>query len=359
MPKAIRKIALPVALVLIASIWATVAPGQSSGTSQSDKSAGQKFAGLISYGVDLTKWLPKGSTPPTDGYMARGSTIKITPLLDLDKVPGAFYIDFNWMGKGSSKDYLDAEEHFNDFDEVIGFIGSPRGQDVHGLGGEVELWLGGEKYLITKSSLVFIPKGTKHCPLRFNRIDDLPVLFFTFGRTSKYSLTHTKFSDARSADRNYAKYISSDVNPSKVSPEAVKKQMLEDKKIGSTVKGTRVVDLDRVPGAFYTDFGWLWSGSAKGYSVDEHSHDFDEVIGFIGTKGGVKDPYELGGEMEVWLGGEKHMITKTCLIFVPKGLKHCPLRFNRIDAPILFFSLGMTNKYSSTPSSVTAPKRKP
>jgi quercetin dioxygenase-like cupin family protein len=263
------------------------------------------------------------------------------------------------MGKGSSKDYLDAEEHINPFDEVIGFIGSPRGKDVHQLGGEVEMWVGGEKYLITKSSLIFLPKGTKHCPIRFNRIDDLPVLFFTFGRTAKYSLTHTKFSDAKSAERNYAKYISSDVNPSKVSPDAVKQQMLEDKKIQSTVKGTRVVDLDGVPGAFYTDFGWLWSGSAKGYSVEEHSHDFDEVIGFIGTKGGEKDPHELGGEMEIWLGGEKHLITKSCLIFVPKGMKHCPLRFNRVDAPILFFSLGMTDKYSSTPSSVTAPKPRP
>ena len=355
MPGAIRKIALSVALLLIVSVLVTLAPGQSGGATQGDKNAGHKYDKYISYGVDVTKWLPKGSTPPTDGYMAKGSTIKKTPLLDIDKVPGAFYMDFNWMGKGTSKDYLDAEEHFNDFDEVIGFIGSPREMDVHKLGGEVEMWVGGEKYLITKSSLIFLPKGTKHCPLRFNRIDDLPVLFFTFGRTAQYSLTHTKFSDAKSTERNYARFISSDVNPSKVSPEAVKKQMLEDQKVGSTVKGTRVVDLDKVPGAFYTDFGWLWSGSAKGYSVEEHSHNFDEVIGFIGTKGGEKNPQELGGEMEVWIGGEKHLITKSCLIFVPKGFKHCPLRFNRIDAPILFFSLGMTDKYSSTPSPVTGP----
>jgi quercetin dioxygenase-like cupin family protein len=356
MSKAIRKIALSIALVLVLSVLVTLTLGQSGGTSQGDKNVGHKYDKYISYDVDVTKWLPKGSKPPTDGYMAKDSTIKITPLLDLDKVPGAFYMDFNWMGKGSSKDYLDAGEHFNDFDEVIGFIGSKGEKDVHGLGGEVELWVGGEKYLITKSSLVFLPKGTRHCPIRFNRIDDSPVLFFTFGRTSKYSLTNTKFSDAKSAERNYAKYISSEVNPSKLTPEAVKKEMLEDKKTGSTVKGTRVVDLDNVPGAFYTDFGWLWSGSAKGYSIEEHSHDFDEVIGFIGTKGGEKDPHELGGEMEVFLGGENHLITKSCLIFVPKGLKHCPLRFNRIDAPILFFSLGMTDKYSSTPSSVTATK---
>jgi mannose-6-phosphate isomerase-like protein (cupin superfamily) len=350
MPKAIRKIALSVALVLIISVWATVTPGQSSGTSQGDKSVGQKYAELISYDVNAFKWFPGGVKPPAEASKKMSSTIKPTPLLDLDRVPGAFYMDFNWVGKGSSKDYLESEEHFNDFDEVIGLIGSKGEKDVHELGGEVEIWLGGEKYLITKSCLIFLPKGLRHCPLRFNRVDDSPILFFTFGRTPKYSLTHTKFSDAKSAERNNAKYISYDVNPSKVSAEAVKKEMLEDKRIGSTVKGTRLLDLDQVAGAFYTDFAWLWGGSAKGNSVVEHSHDFDEVIGFIGTKGGQKDPHDLGGEMEVWLGGEKHLLTKSCLIFVPKGLKHCPIRFKRIDAPILFFTVGMTGTYSSTPS---------
>ena len=355
MPKEFRKIVLPLALALIASICAPAIPGRSSGTNQGDASDGQKYAGLISYGVDAAKWLPTGSSPPADGYIAKGSTIRITPLLDLDKVPGAFYMDFNWMGRGSSKNYLDAEEHFNDFDEVIGLIGSNLEKDMHDLGGEVEMWLGGEKYLITKCCLIFLPKGTRHCPLRFNRIGNSPVLFFTFGQTAKYSLTHTKFTDGKSKERNYARYISYDVNPSKVSPEAVRKQLLSDKEIGSTVKGTRLVDLDGVPGALYTDFAWLWSGTSRGSSVEEHSHDFDEVIGFIGTKGGEKKPHELGGEIEVWLGGEKQQITRSCLIFVPKGLKHCPLRFARIDAPILFFSAGMTNAYSSTSSPATNP----
>jgi mannose-6-phosphate isomerase-like protein (cupin superfamily) len=349
MPKAIRRIELSVALLLIVSVLAAVAPGQSGGTSPGNESAGQKYAKYISYGVNPSKLAPAGEKPTAEKSRDPGWTISITRLLDLDNVPGAFYIDFNWMGKGTSKEYLDGQEHFHDFDEVIGLIGSKGERDVRELGGEVEIWLGGEKYLITKSCLIFVPKGLKHIPIRFNRIDESPILFFTFGQTTKYAGTDTKFSDARGAERNFAKYISYDVNPSKVSPEAVKKAMLEDEKIGSTVRGTRLLDLDQVPGAFYTDFAWLWSGSAKGNSVVEHTHDFDEVIGFIGTKGGEKNPRDLGGEMEVWLGGEKHLITQSCLIFVPKGLKHCPIRFNRIDAPILFFSIGMTGAYSSTP----------
>jgi len=350
MPKAIQKFGIFAALVLIVSVLATLAPGQSGKKSPADKSGEQKYAKYISYDVDKAKWLPKDSTPPAEPRKKFDSTIKITPLLDLDRVPGAFYIDLNWMGKGYSKDYLDEGEHYNDFDEVIGLIGSRGEKDPRALGGEVEMWLGGEKYLITRSCLIFVPKGLKHIPIRFNRIDNAPVLFFTFGQTAKYSLTHTKFSDVKSAERNYARYISYGVNYSKVSPEAEKKQMQEDRKIGSTVRGTRLLDLDQVPGAFYTDFAWLWSGSARGNSVVEHSHDFDEAIGFVGTRGGEKNPQDLGGEMEFWLGGEKYLIRKSCLIFVPKGLKHCPIRFKRIDAPILFFSIGMTGSYTSTPS---------
>jgi hypothetical protein len=89
----------------------------------------------------------------------------------------------------------------------------------------------------------------------------------------------------------------------------------------------------------------MWQRTAKGNIEEEHSHDFDEVIGFIGAKG-QKEPHELGGEVEISLGGEKYAITRSCLIWVPKGLKHCPLRINRIDSPCLAFTVGMTDKYS-------------
>ena len=152
------------------------------------------------------------------------------------------------------------------------------------------------------------------------------------------------------AGKKYAKYIFYDLKP--ISPEMAAMMKQAQQRSQSTVEATRIVDLDttRAEGAPYMDFVWLWKGSAKGYTEQEHVHnDFDEVIGFIGSKG-EEDPRDLGGEMEVWLGGEKYLITKSCLIFVPKGTKHCPVRFNRVDAPILFFSVGMTGTYSSTPS---------
>jgi mannose-6-phosphate isomerase-like protein (cupin superfamily) len=337
MTKSNRAFLFPILLTAIVSLVVTWAP-------RLIGRATPKYAKFIF--DDLKPVPPEMAAMMKQMQQKSQSTVEATRIVDLDstRAEGAPYMDFVWLWKGSAKGYSE-EEHTHNFDEVIGFIGSPQQKDPHNLGGEMEVWLGGEKYLITKSCLIFVPKGLKHCPIRFNRIDS-PILFFTFGMATTYSRTPTKFSQEKSTERNYEKLISYDVNPSKVSPEAVKRMDEANKKIGSTVKGTRLLDLDKVEGAFYTDFVWLWKGSAQGNSEVEHTHDFDEVLGFIGARG-QQDPHSLGGEIEVWIGGEKHLINKSCLIWVPKGTKHCPIRFDRIDSPVLFFSVGKTTKYSS------------
>ncbi len=340
MTTTIRRLVFSLFLTLISFV-----PGQSGTTSQGNVAASGKYA--IFY--DIKPMPPEMAALIKQMQQKSQSTVEGTRIVDLDttRAEGAPYMDFVWLWKGSAKGYSE-EEHTHNFDEAIGFIGSKGAQDPRDLGGEMEVWLGGEKYLITKSCLIFVPKGLKHCPIRFNRIDT-PVLFFTFGLATSYSRTATKFQQDKSAERNYEKYISYDVNPSKVSPEAVKRMSERNKKIGSTVTGTRLLDLDKVEGSFYTDFVWLWPGSAKGNSEVEHSHDFDEVLGFIGAKG-QQNPHDVGGEIEVWVGGEKHLINKSCLIWVPKGTKHCPIRFSRIDSPVLFFTVGKAARYSSIAS---------
>jgi mannose-6-phosphate isomerase-like protein (cupin superfamily) len=338
MTKPIRILVFSFLLALIASVPALP---------QNDKESGRRYAKYIFY--DIKPVPPEMAAMMKQMQQKSQSTVEGTRIVDLDKTraEGAPYMDFVWLWKGSAKGYSE-EEHIHNFDEVIGFIGSKGAKDPRGLGGEMEVWLGGEKYLITKSCLVFVPKGTKHCPIRFNRIDS-PIFFFTFGLATEYSRTPTKFTQDRSAERNYEKLISYDVNPSKVSPEAVKRMEEMNKKIRSTVTGTRLLDLDKIERAFYTDFVWLWPGTAEGNSETEHSHDFDEIIGFIGAKG-EQAPHDLGAEIEVWVGGEKYLINKSCLIWIPKGTKHCPIRFSKIDSPVLFFTVGKTGKYSSIAS---------
>ncbi len=97
-----------------------------------------------------------------------------------------------------------------------------------------------------------------------------------------------------------------------------------------------------VKGAFYVECVWYLKGH-EGYEVETHTHDFDEVIGFFGTD--PDDATDLGGEVEYWLDGNKHILTKSCLIFVPRGMKHCPQRIIRVDRPIFHFTTGTGGSY--------------
>jgi hypothetical protein len=107
---------------------------------------------------------------------------------------------------------------------------------------------------------------------------------------------------------------------------------------------TRLLYLDDevMRGALYAECVWYWKGSEQPI-VGAHTHVFDEVIAFCGTN--REDPQDLCGEVELWLEDEKHILTKSCLVFVPKGMKHRPLIIRRVDRPIFHFTTGPGGKY--------------
>jgi hypothetical protein len=99
-----------------------------------------------------------------------------------------------------------------------------------------------------------------------------------------------------------------------------------------------------IPGAFYMECAIIEPGSKRGSNwVKPHIHDYDEILGFVGTD--VKNPQDLKGEIELWLDDEKHILTKSCLVFAPKGFKHCPLTIVKVDAPIVHFSVATGGQY--------------
>ena len=99
---------------------------------------------------------------------------------------------------------------------------------------------------------------------------------------------------------------------------------------------TRILWMDEnvVEGAFQMNCSWYLKPSTHG--AEAHKHDVDEIIGFFGSD--PKDPYNLHGEIEIWLEDEKQVITRSAMVFVPAGMKHCPLILRRVDRPIFHFT---------------------
>lgn len=121
------------------------------------------------------------------------------------------------------------------------------------------------------------------------------------------------------------------------------------------VKATHLMSADESvqKGFFTVDCSWLWSGTARGPVGESHTHDFSQVIGFIGGHPG--DPQDLAGEISIWLGGNKETRTRNCLIFVPAGVAHGPLLFTKVTRPVFFITIAMIGKYDW--KKVTAPAR--
>jgi hypothetical protein len=96
----------------------------------------------------------------------------------------------------------------------------------------------------------------------------------------------------------------------------------------------------------WLDIMWIWEIPNPRNLPESHSHQFDEVVLLIGSD--PRNLRDLGGEIE-WTTGngqdsEKYVITSTCLIYVPKGLIHGPMSFNRVDRPILNVAIGLNTK---------------
>ena len=75
-----------------------------------------------------------------------------------------------------------------------------------------------------------------------------------------------------------------------------------------------------------------------------HVHDVPELLCFYGSD--PENPYDLGGEVEFWIEGEKHILTKSSLIYIPAGVTHLPLYVNKADRPILHFNILLDSAYT-------------
>jgi len=140
----------------------------------------------------------------------------------------------------------------------------------------------------------------------------------------------------------YGKYIITDPKANMVYPS------YEPKYRPGDLLNILTLDDDLIKGAFTVHTNWFMPGKDLGGAGDgkgtgqvkPHVHDFNEVLAVFSSD--TNNRYDLGAELEFWLGDEKHVITKSCIIFIPAGLQHGPIGFTRIDRPV--FQLGIMKR---------------
>lgn len=98
-----------------------------------------------------------------------------------------FQSDFSMFAIYVTKpNLMEDTPHSHEFDMYVVFCGSDP-DNMEDLGAEIEFFFGEEqeKHIITRPTVIYIPKGTTHCPLNFVRVDK-PVMFLHATIASRY-----------------------------------------------------------------------------------------------------------------------------------------------------------------------------
>jgi hypothetical protein len=213
-------------------------------------------------------------------------------------------------------------------DKLISFIGS-NPDDHENLNAEIELWIENDRLVFNQSSIVFVPAGAAHGRMTIRNLKK-PVLCYSCHMNSSYY-------EAIPAEAT--------AEPGTYNNNRVEKYAPVNGYLPPAPEGflTRLLWIDgqKLKGAPYMESVWFHRKNDTG--PEEHSHDFDEIIGFLGS-----DPHKpdaLNAEIRFFLGNEEITILKSCIIYIPRGLKHSPIIVPKLDRSIIHFSGGNGGDY--------------
>ncbi|MCS7114925.1 MAG: hypothetical protein RMJ15_06740 [Nitrososphaerota archaeon] len=97
-------------------------------------------------------------------------------------------------------------------------------------------------------------------------------------------------------------------------------------------------------------YGSYWLAGRMGKEpYVAHMHDFDQVLLFAGSD--MNDIGDLGAEVEFCIGEEleRHIITTTTAIAIPKGTPHFPATIHVLNRPFFYYEISLTAEYHEKP----------
>ena len=93
----------------------------------------------------------------------------------------------------------------------------------------------------------------------------------------------------------------------------------------------------------WLDIVWVWDRTVPAELPGLHAHPFPEIVLLVGSN--PHDLRDLGGEVSWGMGegdeAETYRLKHTTAIYVPAGLPHAPLVYERVDRPILNIVIGL------------------
>ena len=98
------------------------------------------------------------------------------------------------------------------------------------------------------------------------------------------------------------------------------------------------------PTKFLSNTTWYLKASTKGKG--HHVSDCPEMLSWIG--GDPDHPFDLNGEIVVYMNGEKHVMDKSFFLQTPAFVPHCPYEVTRVDVPMIHIATPCSNTMQVT-----------
>ncbi|MDR0838951.1 MAG: hypothetical protein LBN99_04840 [Oscillospiraceae bacterium] len=250
------------------------------------------------------------------------------PTVTLDKsvYPGCIFVSAEWF----TETLEDLGISRRDSDELFILVGSDM-DNSGSLNAELELQIENDVLTLTNTCAVFVPGGAARGNFRVKRLDK-PVLCVTCHLNS--DTYESAPAEPTAQVGKYANnFVEGYVPPSGVMPAAPE----------GFLDLLLYLDGVRLAGAPYMEIMWFKTPNDTGPAPHEHD-DFDEFIGFLGTD--PEHPGELGATVEFYIGDEAVTVTKSSLVYIPRGVRHSPIIVPEMSRPIIHFSGGNGGDYA-------------
>ena len=103
-----------------------------------------------------------------------------------------------------------------------------------------------------------------------------------------------------------------------------------------------------IKGSFFYFLHWVMPNPDFDFGIGHppHIHKNAELLFHIGTN--PEDPMDLGAEVELFMGPEmeRHVITKSCVVFIPPNFIHCPWRPIKTYRPWIFLEVNQGPRHT-------------
>jgi hypothetical protein len=303
--------------------------------------------------------LPGPTPQERDRLAAEGLRISMEHVLWVDDevIPGAYYGESTWIWPPSYPHQISREElakrtsnprpmfpHVHDFPELLSWWGTDpdHPEDTSTMG----MIIGDEEIPLDTSWVAYIPAGVKHMPTRpaGGRNTTRPVCHWTSG-PGVY---------AREKDGAHAAEGRDAVGANATGPGSGEKgnagNIVSEYKAGIK-RPAYMVDTDPryhrpmayidetvVPGAeFGCDTRWLLPGDkSKAGQLIMNAHTLDHGTSIVFNAMNYDDITDLYAEVELWIGGEKHLIAKSFGAYIPPGVSQGPMIVRNIRKQIFY-----------------------